>query len=80
MALSAGGRGPFTGRHRRARRIEHGLQLDAAVIALTPEQRDEILAVLQDVQIEGLGELRGALTRDALERFEAPSFDGWNVD
>ena len=51
-----------------ARTIAHGLDLEAQLIALTPEQRDSILACLEDVTSPALGELRGALTRDRLDR------------
>ena len=56
-----------------ARTIAHGLEVGAQLVALTPEQRDAILGVLEDPS-PGLAELRGALARDALERRGASSF------
>lgn len=56
-----------------AARITHALDVDAALIALTVEQRDAILAAHDDVYTTGLAELRGALARDLLERKTRPT-------
>jgi len=55
-----------------ARTISLGLAANA-VVALTVHQRDAILAVLENVPLAGLGELRSALTQDALERRSEPA-------
>ena len=47
--------------------IAHGLELGASLVALTPEERDAILAALEDPP-EGLVELRGVLMRDFEQR------------
>jgi hypothetical protein len=51
-----------------AHAIGHGLDQGSALIALTPEQRDAILAVLENPPPGGLSELRGELTKDRRER------------
>jgi hypothetical protein len=47
-----------------AHAIGHGLDQGSRLIALTPRQRDAILAVLEDPPAGSLAELRGELTRD----------------
>ena len=47
--------------------IHRGLDRDLFAVALESEQRDAILAVLEDPP-EGLVELRGVLARDQLDR------------
>ena len=55
-----------------ARTISHGLASNACV-AFTVHQRDAILAALEGVSVDGLGELRRALMQDALERHGSPA-------
>jgi hypothetical protein len=46
-----------------AHAIGRGLEEGSLLVALTPEQRDAILAVLEDPP-DGLAELRGELAKD----------------
>ena len=55
-----------------AARISRALEVDAALVALSVEQRDASLASLEDASTDGLAELRGALARDLLERKTCP--------
>ena len=50
-----------------AEMIERGVARDLYAVAVTPEERDAILSVLEDPP-DGLVELRGVLARDQRDR------------
>ena len=52
--------------------IEHGLKMEAQLIALPIDERDAILGALDDPP-DGLAELRGVLERDNRDRTQGPS-------
>jgi hypothetical protein len=59
--------GRFTAGAHRREMILKGVDRELYAVAVTPEERDAILSVLEDPP-EGLAELRGKLARDHSDR------------